>query len=966
MWIGQQLLPHTVVYVIELAYRLQEPISISLLHRTIRELVRRHDILRTMFTADDSRQPWQHVLPWQKVESSLLDESALLVLDLDSLDWINGKPHLPPATLNIATGPLFRFVFFTSTSCKPSTSFSSSSSLSAPRSVLAIQIHHIITDGWSLKLLLDEMEEVYSSIATTDTVPPLPVPHSYIAHAVRQQTYLQESNDIDGKFQYWREQLKDLTPSSSLPPDKLRPPVPSTRAQSHHRTITVAGLSQFCSEHQVTEFMVMLACLQLALYLRGSCQEVTVGTAVANRNTQEESDMLGLFVNMLPIRTNFYRVTSFLHLLQRVKTNVLGAFDNCLPLEYLECALEPTHELYMQPLYQVMIVFQREEEQPLTNSRLFTPLPLYSATCECDMDVYVCLSQRNHNVLGVDIRYSEDLYHVDTIERFADLLEHTLLSVTVNSSIYIQSMLTNSFPSSLSSPCSSSSLPSLQSLPHSDEPAVQVSDVCLSWRELKSLAISAHLPEANIDASIAVVVLPLSSAAIALSLGKACIGMPTEVLDSAKLAQLPCSAVILEEEKRVIISQRNSTHPLKNMVGDGVGAFLSILHTYASQENLSQTAAVFVGDHSPLLALTHALLLHGYRVTVYDYSTLSNGHLQSQLSEDDPNLLACPADILPSLTTQLVSCPSIKVVLVYGLPSGLHHLAQWSRSVLPHATVVVAHSMLPQVLCVTHHLNLSTTHSLVRAQYSYLPIGHVLPVLQWRVVHIDGRTMPTGCVGAFVASSSDGIEYHSHCLVRQRHSDTIFELVSQDVQKHNTGEDSTLLLTVLSHNSDIVWCRLCDTDRLVYYTINTLTADQLSTYLKQYLAAHRVPSTIIRVAGIPVTASLHVDMSSIDRQLGSLHCEVVECSSASEDCRFVRETVMSAVSDLLGRSNVSEAHSFHSLGGHSLLVIQLASRLTQDLGIVVDVRSVFEASSLRQLIQTLHRHVLQTTATEPS
>ena len=453
VWIGQQLLPHTVVYVIELAYRLQEPISISLLHRTIRELVRRHDILRTVFTADDSRQPRQHVLPWQKVESSLLDESALLVLDLDSLDWINGKPHLPPATLNIATGPLFRFVFFTSTSCKPSTSFSSSSSSSsAPRSVLAIQIHHIITDGWSLKLLLDEMEEVYSSIATTDTVPPLPVPHSYIAHAVRQQTYLQESNDIDGKFQYWREQLKDLTPSSSLPPDKLRPPVPSTRAQSHHRTITVDGLSQFCSEHQVTEFMVILACLQLALYLRGSCQEVTVGTAVANRNTQEESDMLGLFVNMLPIRTNFYRVTSFLHLLQRVKTNVLGAFDNCLPLEYLECALEPTHELYMQPLYQVMIVFQREEEQPLTNSRLFTPLPLYSATCECDMDVYVCLGQRNHNVLGVDIRYSEDLYHVDTIEHFADLLEHTLLSVTVNSSIYIQSMLTNSFPSSLSSP----------------------------------------------------------------------------------------------------------------------------------------------------------------------------------------------------------------------------------------------------------------------------------------------------------------------------------------------------------------------------------------------------------------------------------------------------------------------------------------------------------------------------------
>ena len=1005
VWIGQQLLPHSSAYNLELAYVARETLSPALLRRSIEYLVARHETLRTVFVPGDGGHPQQHILPWKLEEPLPLVQSALVVADQSTLQWINGKPNLPSVIFNLTTGPLFRFLLFigasssSSPSSSPSLSFpssssslsslssslssSSSSSLSLPSSssssILAIQIHHIITDGWSLKLLLEELEQIYTGLVT-GCLPCLPPPCSFLNYAISQHNCFANC-DLSDKFHYWRRQLSDLTPRSSLPPDKLRPPVPSAKAQTMRSLfrVSLTTLSKFCTRHHVTEFMVLLASLQLTLYLLGRSEDITVGTAVVNRNTHEEAEMLGLFVNMLAIHSVFSRATSFLSLLHQVKKRMLEAFDHALPLEFLEKGLEPSHELYMQPLYQVMVVFQREDEQPLTNSFLFDPLPLHITSCECDMDVYVCLSRQELDRLTVDIRYSTDLYTCNTIKRFVEQWESMLQAVLVTPHIYLRCLLQ---PPSPPPPSHPSTTPSLLYLSTSPSPALQVGSEALSWNKLRTVASRAQQDLVEQQAGIAASLLPLSPLAVALSLGSISAGVPSVLLTPAQVNLLPPSAVLLTEEEEEL--QHSSQHVLPEpspphppvqgsnrpvecppslppditcTLPSDVTAFSTILSLYINGS--SPKSAVLLGAGSSLLALTHSLLLSGLSVTLYDHTVLDSGQLFTHLAEDKVKLLACPAEALPSITSQLSysSCPPLEYLWVHGLPSALSHLSQWSSLLLPTTRVLISHSLIPSLLPVTHHFDLSTVRGRLADSSSLLPIGYVSPLLHWRLVHTDGRTMPVGSVGAFVTTSSDGSELHSQCLLRLLEEGGLFELVAADITDYYSGDDTTPLLTALSKHPGITWSSVHG--QLLHYSTTTdtsLSPDQLKTYLKTFVMVHCIPSSIHQLPHVRLTSSFAVSISPDHQPSTQPQRE------GGEDGCQLREKVMAAVCDLLGLETVQQWRSFHSLGGHSLLTMRLASMLSQELGVTVDIRTVFEAPSLTQLVKELH--VLQTKTRE--
>ena len=481
LWLGEQLMSLS-PYFIEVAYDARRQISPSILFSTIEKLVARHEILRTIFVTDENGHPQQQVLPWSDKLSSFV-QSSLFVTDCSSLQWANKMLNLPPAEFCLSTGPLFRVTLFTDSS---NSSSSTNSFLSAPSSILAFQIHHIIIDGWSLKLLLEEMEKIYISLTENSSVSLSPSP-TYLDYAISQRTHY-EQGQVFSKAQYWARQLFDLISQPILPPDKLPPLVLSGNGQmlTTNFQISLSTLAGFCAKYNVTEYVVLLASLQLSLYLLGYLQEVTIGTAFANRNSEIEKEMLGLLVNVMVIRTKFTQAANFLSLLKSVRETFFDAVKNSLPLEYIEERLLPLNNFYMESLYQVLFVFQRSVEQPLTSSEFLKPKPLYHTRCEGNIDIYGTL---NNSSLTIEVRYSTDLYVHSTIKHFVEFWESRLRFLLCNPYTYLRSLTT---AVSLVPPLIvySPYCPSLVQLQDIPSVALQVGQDKISWSKLKALATS--------------------------------------------------------------------------------------------------------------------------------------------------------------------------------------------------------------------------------------------------------------------------------------------------------------------------------------------------------------------------------------------------------------------------------------------------------------------------------------------
>ena len=712
--------------------------------------------------------------------------------------------------------------------------------------------------------------------------------------------------------------------------------------------ISPLTLATFCSTFDVTEYVVLLASLQLSLYLLGCSQEVTVGTAIVNRDSEIQKKTLGLFVNMVVICTKFTQATNFLSLLKQVKENLLDAMNNSLPLEYIETLL-PTNKLFMQSLYQVMFSFQRSAEQPLTSSAFLKPTELlYHSRCESNIDIYGTL---NKNALTMEIRYSTDLYVHNTIQKFVKLWENTLQVLLTNPYIYLRTLKAPALPSLVNT----TSLPSLFQIPNTPSLALQVGCDQISWSRLRTLASSA-CKDLSQQASVTNVLnWPASCTSIAHSLGASVAGISTEFSHTTAFSsgfQVNSMGILHYSPNKMHISADcESVKLFPTCMSDlswatlnDISAFSAILSD-CKNSNFTR-AAVFLGAHTPLLLVTHSLLLCGISVVVYNQTTMDSREI---FVKDEIQLLVCPVELVASLTTHLTSTSSsqLKCLWIHGLLSGLTFLCQWSATVLPDTKVVVTHSLLPAVHHITHYFDLASCKEELHNSSAYLSIGYASPSLQWSLVNVDGRKMQQGSVGAFTTHSPDGNQLHSQCLVRQLKGGT-FQLIAMDMEAFYKGEDITPLLTALSKCSEICWSQLSDHERLDYYTTkkNALSSDQLVSYLKQRIVAHKIPSSICQVSSVPLTAEMFVDQARIQKESNPTN-------SCKEGC-IVQNIVMKAVCNVLEIDNVQPCHSFHSLGGHSLLTICLASKLSQELGVKVDVKTVFKAPSLNHLVKDVH------------
>ncbi|HEU4836698.1 MAG TPA: condensation domain-containing protein, partial [Pyrinomonadaceae bacterium] len=413
LWFIDQLEPESAAYNIPAAVRLRGKLNVEALQRSFAEVVRRHEVLRTTFVTE-AGEPQQVIGTDYEVELTVLDFSHLPEAERGTTarEWATSEAAQP---FVLSEGPLLRVGL---------------ARLSEEEQVLAVTMHHIISDGWSVGVLTREVSELYEAYSRGEESPLAELAVQYADFAVWQREWLQ-GEVLEQQLAYWREQLADLVPLE-LPTDRVRPAVPSHVGEvlsfdlSADLTTELQALSR---RNGVTLFMTLLAGFAALLARYSGQDQITVGTPVANRAQPKTEDLIGFFVNQLVLRTDLSGDPTFNELLKQVRKTTLGAYEHQdVPFERLVEVLMPERDLSRTPLFQVMLVLQNARREDLRLAGLEVE-SLADETRPAKFDLALELQETSGGIHGT-FEYSTDLFKATTVKRlaahFQNLLERVI------------------------------------------------------------------------------------------------------------------------------------------------------------------------------------------------------------------------------------------------------------------------------------------------------------------------------------------------------------------------------------------------------------------------------------------------------------------------------------------------------------------------------------------------------------
>lgn len=403
LWFLDQLEPRNPSYNIPAYLQLSGDLDVAALRQSLEILVRRHDQLRASFPSEGG-VPWQHIpssLEWEMLALDLTGQSAARQEELVR-DYARAEVRAP---FDLSRPPLWRVVLLR---------------LGPVRHVLLATFHHIITDGWSLRVFFDELAAVYRAclIGTPAVLPRQPI--RYVDFAAWQREWLR-SPALQVQLEYWRKQLAGYSGVLDLPTDRSRP-LRKTYQGGHvplaMSTELTLRLLRLAREARCTIFMTLLAAFLVLLSRYAGKTDLAVGTPIAGRRWLETEGLLGLFVNSLVLRVDLGGRPTFRDLLARVRQVALDAYHHQdLPFEKLVEGLGVERDLSRSPFFQVLFSFQN---LPLSALHLpgleLAPLEFESGTAKFDLTLF--LDQTPQGLQG-HLEYDGDLWERETISRLA-------------------------------------------------------------------------------------------------------------------------------------------------------------------------------------------------------------------------------------------------------------------------------------------------------------------------------------------------------------------------------------------------------------------------------------------------------------------------------------------------------------------------------------------------------------------
>ena len=407
LWFIDQL-KGSIQYHVPHILRLKGVPDINALGYAFRMIVNRHEVLRTVIEQDGGH-PYQHILGTDGWEINVVDGTAY------ANDPVALQAHLMQLIslpFNMAAEHLFRAYLVR---------------ISDQESVLLLLLHHIVADGWSLQIVVQELMAFYDAHLTGRTPQLKPLTVQYADYAIWQRAHL-DAGTWDRGLAYWEEKMNGLAPLN-LPTDYARPVVQSTRGAMHWFRLDKQlhkQLQQLAGQQGASLFMTMLAAFKVLLYRYSGQDDICVGTSIAGRMSEEVEELIGFFVNTLALRSDLSDNPTFTDLLRQVKQNTLDAYDHQdVPFERIVEAVEKERDMSRTSFFQVMFELFNTPDVPelklgnlsLTEEKVEHTTSLF--------DLSFCLQEDNEGLLGY-VEYCIDLFSEATIVRMVGHFEHLL------------------------------------------------------------------------------------------------------------------------------------------------------------------------------------------------------------------------------------------------------------------------------------------------------------------------------------------------------------------------------------------------------------------------------------------------------------------------------------------------------------------------------------------------------------
>jgi amino acid adenylation domain-containing protein len=413
LWFLEQLGLVGSGYNLPAALKLEGDLEFEALERSFSEIIRRHESLRTRFDAVDG----------QGVQ--VIDEPGDFHLELVDLSTLGEEEKREEAKrlvqedaerpFDLVKGPLLRAKLLR---------------LGARQHVVIVNMHHIVSDGWSMGVLTRELGTLYSAYVENRPSPLEELSIQYADYALWQRGWL-EREVLGEQVSYWKERLEGAPAALDLPSDRVRPTVQSFRGATLSFGLSEEvsrGLVELSSQEGATLYMVLLAAFQTLLSRYSGQEDIVVGSPIAGRQRRELEGLIGIFVNTLVLRTDLSGDPSFIELLGRVKETALGAYAHQdLPVEKLVEELKPVRDLSRQPLFQVVFALQNVPQEKLVLPGLeLNQLTSEQVTTKFDLSLY--MFETPAGLQGL-IEYATDLFERSTIERLIGHFENLLSGV---------------------------------------------------------------------------------------------------------------------------------------------------------------------------------------------------------------------------------------------------------------------------------------------------------------------------------------------------------------------------------------------------------------------------------------------------------------------------------------------------------------------------------------------------------
>lgn len=420
LWFLQKLHTENRSYNVPRALRLKGYVNVDLFEEAFSEIVRRHEIFRTIFPQVDG-EPVQQVQPPYKIKIARIDFSDIPAEELDEEieEFImeEGKREF-----YLVRGPMLRVSLL---------------KLTEEDHVLVTTEHHLVHDGWTQGILLNEFIQIYTAFSKGEPSPLPELPIQYADFAVWQRETIRGER-LENHLRFWERNLQGAPALLHLPGDFPRPQVFSGKGDLHRFSIpsrTVARLKAFCQEHSTTLFIAMVSVFKLLLHRYSGSRDICVGTGIANRSLREMDGMMGMVVNTIALRTKFSTELSFSQFMGLVRETCVEAYEHEeTPFDKVVDRLSPKRSLSYSPIFQVMFSFMDTPTKSLELPDLrLSLMNSHNRSSKFDISVVLILPREGEDLDGeilVDWEYSTDIFSQETMKRmgahYLNLLDQAL------------------------------------------------------------------------------------------------------------------------------------------------------------------------------------------------------------------------------------------------------------------------------------------------------------------------------------------------------------------------------------------------------------------------------------------------------------------------------------------------------------------------------------------------------------